>query len=408
MDYGTYDKKARLLAASTDVISNEVSSAVFSISLAIVLLSLECTNLTHCGIKAALGKLNIGEKAHGVHWPVLVLSILKIALVLFALTLYVWTVEPHVLTICGCALVFTMTCTRVLNFFFIHQKAMTALINSVRATCSETGIQHAVDSIRTTVIGTTNETVKNINRVSKMVAFAPSAQSSSGRAQEAMAQEDFAQEDLARTSNYSTNLEDSERKSEVGSTSSTVDTGVSSQRELTTGLSNSFDGIVVADLHGIITQVNDTAVKLFGYETNKEMIGKNLSFLCGGTDGKRHDAYMKAFRHKVESSENPSQKVLGRQRMLHGRKADGSDFPVVIGIKLVQKNTRIAGYIRDMSGIIGSEHKRASDDLRIESAIEHFVDDHAFDAIIASNESGIIEVRFLVCPHSLGMYCSMV
>lgn len=98
------------------------------------------------------------------------------------------------------------------------------------------------------------------------------------------------------------------------------------------------------DTKGIISSVNETARILFGYETKQELIGKNLSVLCGGSDGKRHDGYVKAFKKRVvdEPSSIASNKVLGRQRMLHACRADGSEFPCVIGIKLVSNNKMIA------------------------------------------------------------------
>ena len=59
-------------------------------------------------------------------------------------------------------------------------------------------------------------------------------------------------------------------------------------------------------------------------------------------------------------------------------------------IKMVQNNTRIAGYIRDMSGLVSKEKQKVSATLDVDDAIRLVVDDHAFDAIIASNESGVI------------------
>lgn len=76
------------------------------------------------------------------------------------------------------------------------------------------------------------------------------------------------------------------------------------------------------------------------------MVGKNLSILVGGGDALHHDSFVKAFKNRVTTHDNPHHKVLGRQRMLHGRKADGTEFPCIIGIKMVNHNTRVAGYIR--------------------------------------------------------------
>jgi len=81
------------------------------------------------------------------------------------------------------------------------------------------------------------------------------------------------------------------------------------------------------------------------------MIGKNLNILVGGSDGKRHDGYVKAFKKRVTTQENPQHKVLGRQRMLHACRADGTEFPCIVGIKMIANNTKIAGFIRDMSSV---------------------------------------------------------
>lgn len=58
---------------------------------------------------------------------------------------------------------------------------------------------------------------------------------------------------------------------------------------------------------------------------------------------------------------------------------------------MVSNNTRIAGYIRDMTGVVSNEKKKVSNTMDTQEAIERVVDDHAFDAIVASNERGIIQ-----------------
>ena len=110
------------------------------------------------------------------------------------------------------------------------------------------------------------------------------------------------------------------------------------------------------------------------------MVGKNLSIIVGGGD-----AIVSAFKERVNSQENPGQKVLGRQRMLQGCKADGTEFPCVIGIKMINNNTRIVGYIRDMSGVLSKEKDK------VKEVLLHIVDDHAFDAIVVCNYDGTIQ-----------------
>jgi len=321
-----HDEKTRALAPSADI-DKSVAAAFYSVSLFVVIASLELTTLTHSGIKEALHHMwRKDAVSNQLYWPVVVINILKSGLTLFALTLWVWTVAPDVLTLCGFGVVLTLTVTRVLKFFFVYQKA---LIDEAAARVTERF------------------------RMSTAVPNRP---------------------------------DDSSAGSPHPQRHSAVD-------DTTSGMENSFDGIILADLNGVISTVNETARLLFGYETKEEIIGKNLSILCGGSDGKRHDGYVKAFKKKLldDPSSISSNKVLGRQRMLHACRADGTEFPCVIGIKLVSNNKMIAGYIRDMTGVVATEKKRVSVALHIEEAIDKVVDDHAYDAIIATDRGGKIQ-----------------
>ena len=269
-----YDGKTRALAPSSDI-NNSVAAAFYAGSLFVVLVSLELTTLTHTGLKESFN--NMCRRDGGstrLYWPVVVMNLLKLGLTLFALTLWVWTVDPDVLSICGFTIVLSLTVTRVLNFFFVHQ---IALIDEAAARVTE----------RFLSAGTTRHDDSDVTPHSKR--------------------------------------------------HNSID-------DLAGGINSSFDGIIVADLNGVISTVNETARQLFGYETKEEIIGKNLSILCGGSDGKRHDGYVKAFKKKLldDPSCVSNNKVLGQQRMLHASRADGSEFPCVIGIKLVSNNKMIA------------------------------------------------------------------
>jgi PAS domain S-box-containing protein len=274
----SYNEKTRALAPSIEI-NKSVAAAFYSGSLFVVLASLEFTTLTHCGMKEALHHMwRKDAGSNQIYWPVFVINLLKLGLTLFALTLWVWTDDPDVLTLCGFGVVLSLTVTRVLNFFFVYQKA---LIDEAAARVSERF------------------------RMSAAVTSRP---------------------------------DDSSAGTPLPQRRPTVDDVTSS------GLDNSFDGIILADLNGVISTVNETARLLFGYETKEEIIGKNLSILCGGSDGKRHVGYVKAFKKRLldDPSSISNNKVLGRQRMLHACRADGTEFPCVIGIKLVSNNKMIA------------------------------------------------------------------
>mmetsp|Transcript_4866 Transcript_4866/g.11092 ORF Transcript_4866/g.11092 Transcript_4866/m.11092 type:complete len:593 (-) Transcript_4866:185-1963(-) len=375
-------KMSRMLAESP-VISDAVSAHVFSGSLLVVLLSLELMCLTHSGYKRALEYL-VRPKGgqHGQntmpHWPVVIIALFKAGILCFTLTLSQWTTDPAIMTICGCFIVLALASTRVMNFFFIHKKEM---------------IQELTNTVRTTVRRATElpPVISASGEKVCMLAKSTLSNASVSISNSFLSTGDKGGEDTATmsTSNRSTGSASDEKTSEDMSSAIKAASTIS---DLTSsGMNTSFDAIVVADLNGVITQVNDTTVTLFGYATKKEIIGKNLSIFVGGGDAKRHDGYMKAFKSRVTTHENPQHKVLGRQRMLHACRADGTEFPCIIGIKMVSNDTRIAGYIRDMSGMVSKEKKKVSTTMADEDAIEKIVENHAFDAIMASDEHGIIQ-----------------
>ena len=357
-DYGYNDdtQKRRILAPAVEV-SDDAIAALFTASLSVVLLSLELMSLTHGGFKKAIDRLyqkaegdqNVTTARRRPYWPIVIIAAFKLALILFTVTLNQWTADPAVLTLCGFGIVASLALTRVLGWVFIHKKAM-------------------IDKATKTVVST----VRNLK---PMVSFAPGVSATGEKA-------------LESSSNHSTGSDDAEKRSEAGSTSTR---GTASTDLVSGGINNSFDAIVVSDLKGIITQVNTTAVNIFGYAGKAEMIGKSLSIMVGGDDGKRHDGYVKAFSEKVGSKASVPSKILGQQRMLQAKRADGTEFPCIIGIKLCAKDTRIVGYIRDMSGVVSDEKSKLNANMKAEEAIERVVDDHAFDAIIASDCRGIIQ-----------------
>ena len=93
---------------------------------------------------------------------------------------------------------------------------------------------------------------------------------------------------------------------------------------------------------------SNTTLICAGYATKIETIGDNLSIVVGGSERKRPGGYVKAFKNRVTTHDNPHHKVLGCQRKLHAYRVDGTELPCIIGIKMVPKNTRIVGYIRNM------------------------------------------------------------
>ena len=94
----------------------------FSAFLTVVILCLELINISHCGLKEHIGHLfqnNQGNRM--LNWPVVIVSLLKMGIILFCATLFVWTADEEWLALAGFCAVLALSVTRVLNHFFISK-----------------------------------------------------------------------------------------------------------------------------------------------------------------------------------------------------------------------------------------------------------------------------------------------
>ncbi len=107
---------------------------------------------------------------------------------------------------------------------------------------------------------------------------------------------------------------------------------------------HALDGIVVIDDHGVITDINPAAQRLFGYSP-KELIGQNVSILMPEPYSSEHDANLKIYR------ETGQQRIIGLTREVSGRRKDGSVFPIELSVSEVLRGGRrlFTGIVRDIS-----------------------------------------------------------
>lgn len=127
---------------------------------------------------------------------------------------------------------------------------------------------------------------------------------------------------------------------------------------------------------GQILMVNKAAETTFGYARD-ELIGENVSIICGGSHGPNHQYYLKQYLRTGVA------KVIGKYRELPARRKDGTEFPIQLAVVEIQmgnkENERMfCGFIHDLS-----RQKRSNDIMR--GTI-----DTSLDPVLHVNENGII------------------
>jgi two-component system sensor kinase FixL len=104
------------------------------------------------------------------------------------------------------------------------------------------------------------------------------------------------------------------------------------------------DAIITIDERGIVTSMNPSATKTFGYSA-EEVVGRNVSMLMPEPDASAHDGYMQNYlRTGVK-------RIIGIGREVTGLRKDGSTFPMDLAVsETVLDDRRIfTGIVRDVT-----------------------------------------------------------
>ena len=108
---------------------------------------------------------------------------------------------------------------------------------------------------------------------------------------------------------------------------------------------NATEGMILTNSSGKIILVNPAAEKMFGYE-KQELIGNPIEILIPEKFKHHHHQLREGFYHK------PSNRVMGQNRDLNGRKKDGTDMPVEVSLSHYQRGGEIfvVAFIVDTPG----------------------------------------------------------
>lgn len=104
------------------------------------------------------------------------------------------------------------------------------------------------------------------------------------------------------------------------------------------------DAMVVIDERGIVISFSSAAERLFGYAA-AEVIGQNVKMLMPAHDAQLHDSYLQRY---ITTGER---RIIGIGRIVVGRKADGSEFPMelAVGEALAEGHRIFTGFVRDLT-----------------------------------------------------------
>jgi two-component system sensor kinase FixL len=125
---------------------------------------------------------------------------------------------------------------------------------------------------------------------------------------------------------------------------STTETLLERDTHLQSILDTVLDAMVVIDTDGKMLSFNGSAVRQFGYSV-EEVLGRNVSMLMPSPYREQHDGYMDRYLATGEK------RIIGVDRVVVGRRKDGSTFPMKLAVGETRRGNRIffTGFIRDLT-----------------------------------------------------------
>ena len=130
-------------------------------------------------------------------------------------------------------------------------------------------------------------------------------------------------------------------------------------------IQTAIDGIITIDDSGLIETINNSAAKLFGYNS-EDVIGNNVKMLMPQPYKKEHDSYIERYK------ETKVPRIIGIGREVKGLKKDGTIFPFRLAVSEVILNDRIifTGVVHDLTEIKEAEERLQRVNENLEMQVE--------------------------------------
>jgi PAS domain S-box-containing protein len=143
-------------------------------------------------------------------------------------------------------------------------------------------------------------------------------------------------------------------------------------------LDAALDGVISIDEHGVITELNRSAIKIFGY-TREQAIGRSLAELV--IPQRMRAAHAAGLVRAAKGIFH----VVGRRVELTAMRADGTEFPVELSLvpTRVAGKQMFTGFLRDLT-----EAKQAEASVAVWA---HALDRAVFGVVISDLETGTIQ-----------------
>ena len=142
-------------------------------------------------------------------------------------------------------------------------------------------------------------------------------------------------------------------------------------------------GMLVVDSKATIELVNGEIERIFGYSRG-ELIGQPLELLVP------HDVRAVHGKHHESFVAHAASREMGMGRELRGRRRDGSDVPLEIGLKAIESE---AGLLVLASVVDVSNRLRTAAALQASEARYRLLTDTSFDGVAMSDDGIITEAN---------------